>query len=131
MNPAQRLVDAVTAFQEHDAAVQHAATVLITDRHPNLAQRLLDSWAAVGGDDPDVDVRALPPEPEAGTAAVIRAGTYAGRTYDCVSGDGGGDEYAPLWVGRRFGACVAWSDLLRMAGPQGVRIVRDGGDHAH
>jgi hypothetical protein len=117
--PTQRLLDAVAAHQQHDEAVQHAAAVLAAgsppDRHPELAQRLLDTWAALEGDDPDADVRALPVEPPVGTVVQFISG---GRRL--TRGDLG------KWRTPLGYLVYSWGEVLAMAGPQGVRVLKDG-----
>lgn len=69
--------------------------------------------------EPDEDVRALPPEPPVGGVVQFIEGRYAGReARRLLSGawdiDGG--------VGSGWG----WQWLLSLAGPAGVRVVKNG-----
>lgn len=108
-----RLRDAVTTAQEHTEAVEHAAALLAAADHVYPAQRLLDTWQAFGAE-PDEDVRALPPEPPLmGAVEVVSSGLryqrLHGNTWICYGHDP-----------------VRWPDLIRLAGPAGVRVVKGG-----
>jgi hypothetical protein len=126
--PTHRLLDAAAASQQHDEAVQHAAAVLATDRHPNLAQRLLDTWAAIGGDDPDADIRALPVEPGVGVTVEMGGRLAADWSadwalYQCRALESGQQVWQQCVRG---GARLTWPELLGLAGPDGVRVLEVG-----
>lgn len=130
--PTHRLLDAVAASQQHDEAVQHAAAVLATDQHPNLAQRLLDTWAAIGGDDPDQDIRALPVEPGVGVTVEVVARAAEGWAPEAArfqhkEPDQPGERR--VWQ-REDGYGFAWPELLSISGPRGVRVLKGGADDA-
>lgn len=72
---ARYLIDAIAAHQQHDDVVNAAALLLDSYDHPGVGQRLRDTWAAIGDDDPTTDH-----QPLTGLALAIAATAVVGLT---------------------------------------------------
>lgn len=123
-SPSPRLLDAVTASHRLGEAIGHAAAQLRAAGFQLQADDLTETWQALEGDDPDGDIRALPVEPAVGEVVMFVAGQYQGRQ---VRRDDQDRHRGYGWTVTGSGERLGWLTVLRMAGPEGVRVIRDGG----
>lgn len=113
----ERLMDAVAQQARIERTIEDAATVLEGRGYHDLAQRLRAGWQAYADPDGGV-VYALPPEPDPTTTTLQIVKNH-------VKVDGYKDPIY-RWVLRGSAIPMTWSGLLYLAGPEGVRVVKDG-----